>query len=231
MVSFSSAVNRRQFIGSTLSAGSALFLGNGPVISQKKIALIGDSVRAGYQPDVSNYLITKASVWGPEESGLNSIDILQNLGEWIRNAAYDIIHINSGLNDLRTTDFQSVDNLVPIDYYAKNVERIIKAINRYSPGSVIVWATITPVIDVLFNTFHQERMDYRMKNEDVIRYNEAAMKVAGRLGVALNDLYAYLMSGDPSLVILDDGVHYTGYGYQLIAERVTGILEKIIEGN
>jgi lysophospholipase L1-like esterase len=231
MVSFSSAVNRRQFIGSALSAGGALLLGNRQDMSYKKIALIGDSVRAGYQPDVSNYLVTKATVWGPEENGLNTIDILQNLGEWIRNAEYDIIHINSGLNDLRTTDFQSVDNLVPLDYYAKNVERIIKAINRYSSGSIIVWATITPVLDELFHTFHQERMDYSMKNEDVIRYNEAAIKVAGRLGVALNDLYAYLMTGDPSLIILEDGVHYTGYGYQLIAERVTGILEKIIDGN
>jgi len=214
---------------SSLIAGSAVLFGDYKPNSTKKIALIGDSVRTGYQPDVINNLVQKAQVWGPEDDQLNTIDILQNLPVWLRDNNFDIIHINSGLNDLRTLDYQVNENLIPLEFYAKNVERIIKLINRYSPGSVIVWATTTPVADKNYDEFHKNSQEYRMKNDDVIKYNDASVKIINRLGIALNDLYTYLMSGDPESIMLEDGVHFNIYGTQLIAERITGVIEKILQ--
>jgi lysophospholipase L1-like esterase len=221
--------NRRSFLRNSMIAGSAVLFGEYNINSTKRIALIGDSVRTGYQPDVFNNLIQKAQVWGPEDDQLNTIDILQNLPLWLRDNSFDVIHINSGLNDLRTIDYQVSDNLIPLEFYSKNVERIIKLINRYSPGSVIVWATTTPVIEKYYSEFHKNTQDFRMKNDDVIKYNEASIKVISRLGVALNDLYTYLMSGDPESIILEDGVHFNIYGTQLIAERIITVMEKIIQ--
>jgi lysophospholipase L1-like esterase len=186
-------------------------------------------IRTGYQPDVSNYLVNKAEIWGPEIDVINTVSILQNLKDWIQSAHYDIIHINSGLNDLRILDYNGNDNLIPLEFYSKNVERIIKSINRYSPQSVIVWATTTPVVNEIFNVFHQNQQDYQLKNEDVIRYNDSSLQIASRLGVAINDLYSYIMTGDPGLIIQEDGVNYTEYGNELLAERITAVLEKIID--
>ena len=210
-------------------AGGALLIGGMKVRATKKIALIGDMIRTGYQPDVSNYLVNKAEIWGPEIDVVNTVSILQNLKDWIQSTHYDIIHINSGLNDLRILDYNGNDNLIPLEFYLKNVERIIKSINRYSPQSVIVWATTTPVVNEIFNVFHQNQQDYQLKNEDVIRYNDSSLQIASRLGVAINDLYSYIMTGDPGLIIQEDGVNYTEYGNELLAERITAVLEKIID--
>ena len=66
----------------------------------KKLILIGDSIRMGYQAAVIRELIGLADVWAPEQNGGNSANILKHLDEWVLRQSPDIVHINCGLHDL-----------------------------------------------------------------------------------------------------------------------------------
>ena len=49
----------------------------------KKVILVGDSIRMGYQASVVKELEGVAEVWGPEQNGGNSANILAHLDEWV----------------------------------------------------------------------------------------------------------------------------------------------------
>jgi hypothetical protein len=221
-------LNRREFVKKSLLAGTLFFQGGFRSSEIKKVALIGDSIRTGYQEIVEGFLKESAVIWGPEDDMINTIGILENIKIWITNDHFDVIHINSGLNDIRTIDYPGQDHLIPPDLYARNVESIIRIINKYSPGTIIVWATTTPVVDNMFNEFFKAAPDFQLKNEDVILYNDKAKNIVSRMGAAINDLYGYIMTSDPGFIMLNDGVHYTNYGYELIGERTSDVIRKIL---
>ena len=68
----------------------------------KKVILIGDSIRMGYQPTVQQALLNQAHVWVPQENGGTSTNVLAHLDEWILSHRPDIVHLNCGLHDLKT---------------------------------------------------------------------------------------------------------------------------------
>ena len=182
---------------------------------------LGDSIRIGYQWQASLYIESQADVWAPDENTYHTVHLLENADKWIRDQPADIIHLNSGLHDIKCIPFGSRKNLVPVDYYMDNIERIVKYIHRVKSDTIIIWATTTPVIDERAASAHQEQMDFSRYNEDVIRYNEAVKKVTARLGIPVNDLYEFVMSGEPERIITDDGVHFTETGYQFLGEQVS----------
>ncbi len=55
----------------------------------------------GYQDAVQQELGDAAAVWGPEENGGNSQNVLTHLDEWVLSRKPDMVHINCGLHDLR----------------------------------------------------------------------------------------------------------------------------------
>ena len=223
-----SPLNRRDFLRTGLFAGLYVLGPGFKFKDQAQVALIGDSIRKGYQGNVSGFMPDDVTIWSPKAQELNTINILQDLKDWLYTGTFEVIYINSGLNDIRTIDYYSNDPVIPIDLYSRNVENIIKMINRYSPASFVVWATTTPVIDEWFEDWQSNFHDFKLKNEDIIRYNEEAKKTVTRLGAAVDDLFGYIMSGDPKLLMKDDGMHFTDYGYKVLGERVYGVIDKII---
>lgn len=220
-------MDRRSFIvkcGACFPAG--LFLK--PIsfnIQNKKVTLLGDSIRLGYQPYTSLYLMDKVETWGPQENCGNTVDILANASQWIRDQPADIFHINAGLHDLKIIPYDSHSNLVPLKFYEQNVERIIRYVHETCSNAIIIWATTTPVLDEKASAAHREQMDFRRINEDVIKYNENMKKVVGRMGLPVNDLYDFVMSGDPEGIMLDDGVHFTKSGYEFLGEQVADAIK------
>lgn len=194
-----------------------------------KVTLIGDSIRMGYQPYVALYLMDKALFWGPEEDCKHSVNILSNTQNWFQNKPADIIHINSGLEDIKVIPAKSRKNLISPDVYADNITRIIKFIHVVQPDSAIIWATTTPVIDELVQTALEEGRGNAIYNDDVIKYNEVAVKTVTRLGVPVNDLYSFVMDGDPKKIMLDDGVHFSDTGYQFLGEQVANAVEVFLK--
>ena len=62
----------------------------------KKVMLIGDSIRMGYQAKVADLLAAEAVVTGPEENCRFSSYTLFNLSAWVPDDDFDVIHSNNG---------------------------------------------------------------------------------------------------------------------------------------
>lgn len=224
-------MKRRDFIAS----GSLLALGS-PFISRfrypgslDRIALIGDTIRSGYQAYIPLYLDEEVEILSPEESRVNSFDILGAADSWLSDPATRLIHVNSGLEDLKCIPFTDHENLVPRDAYIKNVERIIKYIHRVWPGVILIWATTTPVIQQGQQSSPVKSGKFTYYSEDVIAYNTALRSTCEKMGVPVNDLYQFVMSGDPTRIMLEDGIHFTETGYELLAEQVANAIQVFLD--
>ena len=223
--------NRRRFIRDTgIMTLGALNLSTLPInLKNKNISLLGDSIRMGYQPYVGLYLVDSVNIWGPDENTMHSVHLLCNAPDWIKNHQADIVHLNSGLHDIKNIPFKSRTPLVPATIYAEYIERIIKYIHYCWPECIVIWGTTTPVDDVKANTAHEQANDFSRYNEDVIKYNEVSVKIAQRLGVPVNDLYAFVEEGDKDKIMKDDGVHFTDFGCQLLGEKVADSIQLFIQ--
>ena len=220
---------RRKFIKAGILGGGLTMMGV-PVITiaGKKVALIGDYIRAGYQGYVEYYLGERANVWKPENQLLDTVIVLRHAFEWFSKTKWDIIHINSGHMDIRSTGYSANDHLVPPDYYRLNIEKIIKLIHRYTPRASIVWATTTPVIEELATKNVQKNIIYAISNRYVLQYNDIAKEVMHKLSVPVNDLHKSVLEGDRKTIMAEDGVQFTDYGNELLAEQVTTYIEQFL---
>ena len=223
--------SRRAFL--KYSGSMALGLFSSPAIGMvwkgKNITLLGDSIRLDYQPYVELYLPEGNNIWGPEGNTQHTVNLLANAPRWIKNKPADIIHLNSGLHDIKNIPYDSRRKLVSETLYVENIERIIKYIHYCWPECMVIWATTTPVDEEKANASHQKAGDFTRYNEDVIRYNELSIELVNRLGVPVNDLYTFVMKGDKDKIMKEDGVHFNDFGCQLLAEQVADTLQVFIE--
>lgn len=188
--------------------------------SMKKILLIGDSIRAGYDKYVKMSLKDVAEVGYPGENCRFTTYILRNLKAWVDQAfptgGVDLVHFNVGLwDDLRMEDGEV---LVSIEEYERNLNRIFGLIKRYCPGAKIVFATSTPVREELFR-------ELKRYNRDTEAYNAVGARLAEKHGAAVNDLYA-LMKAQPVEFHSDMTHYYTKDGTRVITNQVLSCLEE-----
>lgn len=178
------------------------------------IALIGDSIRLGYEPYVREALGTGYEFVELRENGYTSANVLAHLEEWCIAPQPQVIHLNCGLHDLKR-EFGSSTTAVPLDAYAANLERIMARL-RAETDARLIWATTTPVN---YERHHANKPFDRLE-EDVRAYNAAALEVVTRHGAAVNDLYALVMREGRDRLLLQDGVHFSPEGYALLGEAV-----------
>ncbi len=188
------------------------------------VVLIGDSIRMGYQATVARELGGRADVWGPEENGGNSRNVLAHLDEWAVRRRPAIVHINCGLHDLRR-ELGCEANAVPLEEYVENVRTILKRLLEHS-GARVIWATTTPVNE----EDHRSRKGFDRFTADVDRYNAAASAVARELDVPIDDLFGEVTARDASTMLLDDGVHYGEEGYRHLGRTVAAFLQPLVDG-
>ncbi|MCC5930399.1 MAG: SGNH/GDSL hydrolase family protein [Cyclobacteriaceae bacterium] len=214
-------MRRREFVKGFFFAGVSLpSLSSFYVLKkQRKIRafLIGDEIRAGYQDFVKKELFAQADITWPEETIINTHDMSDKLDIWLGDTSFDVIHINSGLHDLKI-DQISGQNVVPLTQYIKNLGAIIKKIHQLQPNASIVWATTTPVLD---ERSDREGQAFRYRNADVLSYNEAALMTMGRLGVGLNDVYKLIMESGGPYLLENDGITFREAGNMHLAQWVS----------
>jgi lysophospholipase L1-like esterase len=180
----------------------------------RRITLIGDSIRMGYQAFVRAELEDAAELWWPQENGGTSQNILEHLEAWVLAREPGLVHINCGLHDLRKA-FGAAEAAVPLSQYRTNVETMLRRILARG-GMKVIWATTTPVNE----QWHHQRKGLDRFEADVEAYNREAAEVARRLGVAINDLFAVVMRAGRDRYLQEDGVHFTEAGYRLLGETV-----------
>lgn len=139
----------------------------------KKILLIGDSIRKGYDAYVRESMAGLAKVYFPEENCTFTTNILRFLHVWADNLKLydaDAVHFNAGLWD--TLRIYGDDVLVKPDTYADNLKRIVSRIRFLFPNAKILFATTTPVREDGYFTDFESRT-----NDDVRRYNQIARDI------------------------------------------------------
>ena len=167
----------------------------------KNLLLIGDSIRMGYDKSVKKTLEGKANVIFPGENCRFAAYVLRQFHEYLNGMNgedIDVIHWNAGLWDCLRL-FEEEPH-TPLDVYEYYIERICIRIKKLCPNAHVIFATSTKVIS--------EKMDKNLKryNDEIEKYNEAAVRIVKKYGFSVNDLYALSVTLPEE--VHSDAVHY-----------------------
>jgi lysophospholipase L1-like esterase len=189
----------------------------------KRVILVGDSIRMGYQEIVRAELEGWADVWGPEQNGGTSENVLAHLDEWVITRRPDVLHINCGLHDLRK-EFGQDGAAIPLGAYADNLRTIMTRV-KTETDAIVVWALTTPVNQ----EWHHRIKGFDRFEADVAAYNAAATEIAQELNIVVNDLVATVTSAGRDDLLLPDGVHFKPQGYTLLGKAVADQIKRVAD--
>ena len=186
----------------------------------KKIVLLGDSIREGYDKYVKHAFCGIAEVYYPKENCRFASYILRHLPDWKRDFDcgddVDLVHWNAGLwDDLVMADGKKHTS---IELYGEYIQRVCDVIRLLFPRAKVIFATSTPVREELFLGL------MKRYNSDTREYNAIAVKTVKKNGAEINDLYA-AVEGCPDEYYSDSTHLYTPGGTRLLAERVVDAIE------
>jgi hypothetical protein len=181
----------------------------------KRVLLLGDSIRMGYEPLVRQRLEGLAEVAAPEENGRFAKHTLWGVNLWIRDLGKpDIVHWNNGLWDLHH-EAPMVEALTSLNEYLGQMKRILNELQR--TGAKIIFATTTPI----------PPDGVGRSNAEIDLYNAAVVEVMEANDVEVNDLNS-LVKQNLAGNICEDKVHLTEQGNRLCAEQVIGKIKKYL---
>ncbi len=191
----------------------------------KKVLLLGDSIRMGYDDYVRDLLKDRCMVYYDDlDNGRFAAYTLWQANQFFKNyGKFDVVHWNNGYWDMNV-ESPMVDAMHPVDEYVHFLKRIIKEIRRN--GAEIIFATTTPILTsgtAIDNTGTGMEISYN--NDWVVKYNEAAKGLMAEQNVTVNDLYA-LMLKDENYFKCEDMLHLTEKGYKICAEQAARLIEE-----
>ena len=189
----------------------------------KKILLIGDSIRAGYDKYVKMAFDGVAEVTFPKENCRFASYVLRELTTWKKQYCgdedVDLVHWNAGLWDCLT--MLDEKHLTPLDVYKDYIERDCIVIKKLFPKAKMIFATSTPVQEHLFGAM-------KRFNSDIEAYNAAATEIVKAHGGEINDLYT-LMCAQPAEYHSDMTHYYTKDGTRVITDQVIAHIENALD--
>ncbi len=198
------------------------------IVLRSKVLLLGDSIRQNYEKKVKENLINKADVVFPNDNGRFCSFTLRYLHEWFRALSkdgkdFDLIHFNCGLWDILRLSNES-EPFTGLEEYKKLLIRIKDRMTYFYPKAKLIFALTTSVIEPGFEpgiTIGERR------NEDIIKYNKAAIEVFEKTEVKINDLWT--VSNTIPVEGRSDDVHFeTEQGINILAKAVTEAIEKYL---
>ena len=182
----------------------------------KKIILIGDSIRMGYDKYVKDALAGTAEVYYSDDGARFSEYTLRYLSDWKHDNGWgediDLIHWNTGLWDV--LEMYGEAPISNPQQYGETIAKIYRQIKLLFPNAKQVFATSTSVIE--------ERYDWTRKrhNSTIEQYNKIAVDALSKTDCVINDLYT-LTKNAPLEIRAGDPTHfYTPEGTKLIGDRV-----------
>ena len=186
----------------------------------KKVLLIGDSIRMGYDKYVKKHLKDSCEVYYPNENCRFAQYVYRHLHDWKNwlntGDNVDLVHWNVGLWDCLVLDDEGC--LTPPEMYAYFMEKICLRIKKLFPKAKVVFATSTPIIEDRFD----KAVLYRL-NADVRKYNEIAVEICKKHGFAINDLYPVL-ENVPVEYYIDAAHPYTKEGTTITTNAVSKVI-------
>lgn len=189
----------------------------------KKIVLIGDSVRMGYDKYVKEALSGAAEVFYPTENCRYAQNVLRFAHEWKKNGEWgddvDLVHWNAGLWDV--LELFGDEPLSTPEFYEYTISRIDKRLRMLFPKAKIVFATSTSVNEA------RSGANFTRKNSNIEKYNALALRALSSTDTVINDLYA-LVSTFPD-EYHSDWVHFrTPEATEVIGGRVISVICELL---
>ena len=179
----------------------------------KKVLLLGDSRRQGYEPFVRELLEGRAEVHGPKENGRWAGYTLNSLRFWLSEFPVpDVVHWSCGLWDLGD-DYHIGRPFSLPEEYESAVERTVIVLRKLFPGVKIIFGTIMPVGS--------------SDPTGIMQYNEIMRRVAEREGIPVDDLFQ-LMKDKMCEYDRGDGLHLNAEGNTLVAKQVVSAIEAFL---
>ena len=203
----------------------------------KKVLLIGDSIRLGYQDDVIEELKGEYEVWGPPENCRFAKFTLNELGRWIQDCAKnskteydealltpgagiseqevypDIIYWNNGLWDTSIV-YEEDGPFTPIPEYITYMSKILREFRKITDK--VIFATTTPVKPINPN----------QKNDIITEYNKAIVEFMENENVVISDLNK-LVSENIDEYISPDNIHLSAEGKKACAKVIAECIRKV----
>lgn len=191
----------------------------------KKVLLLGDSIRMGYDHYVRDLLKDKCAVYYDEnDNGRFAAYTLWQANQFFKDyGKFDVVHWNNGYWDMNV-EAPMTDAMHPIDEYIHFLKRIITEIRRN--GAEIIFATTTPILksgSAIDNTGTGMEISYN--NDWVVQYNDVAKKLMAEQNIMVNDLYAQMLKGE-NFYKCEDMLHLTEEGYRICAEQAAKRIEE-----
>ena len=185
----------------------------------KKILLLGDSIRMGYDDYVKELLEGKCEVYyDANDNGRFAAYTLWQMNQMFRKyGPFDLVHWNNGYWDMNI-EAPMETALYPIDEYSYLLRRIAREIRKN--GAKVVFALTTPIVRPESSVGYNDAW--------VKSYNEAAKKVMAEENVLINDLYT-LCKEDDNYYKCSDGLHLTEEGYRRCAEAIAALVLKELD--
>ncbi len=190
----------------------------------KRVLLLGDSIRMGYDEYVKELLAGEFEVvYDDADNGRFAAYTLWQANQFFRHCGrFDVVHWNNGYWDMNV-EAPMVEAIHPVPEYVHFLGRILAEIRRN--GAVPVFATSTPILsEEAAQAVMKEGIPRTFyKNEWVVEYNKAAVDFMEREGVAVNDLYSLCLES-PTCYKCPDLLHLTQEGYKRCAEQTAAAI-------
>ena len=185
----------------------------------KKVLLLGDSIRMGYDKYVRESLAEVAEVYYPPENCRFSQYTLRYLAAWKKEQKWpgdmDLVHWNVGLWDVG--EIFDDGPLSSIEHYKDMIRRIDKRLRMLFPNAKMVFAMTTAVREEGY------KGNFRRHNAVIEKFNEAALEVLGETDTVFNDLYEHTKNIAPEYC--SDMTHYnTPVGAAYMGGKVLGTI-------
>ena len=192
----------------------------------KKVLLLGDSIRMGYDSIVKEMLEGEALVFydDVDNGRYASYTYGQMKDLYEKFGPFDVVHFNNGYWDMNREE--NSEACEPLPVYLQDLKNIVEYVR--SQGGIPVFASTVPIYDEgksLDNTGTNCALNY--KNEWVINYNMAARALMNELKVEYNDLYELMLKGDMYYKCYDF-LHLTHEGYTICAKQIVDIIKKLM---
>lgn len=185
----------------------------------KKIVLIGDSIRLGYEKYVKEAFDGVADVYSPTENCRFAEYTLRFAHEWKSKGEWptdvDAVHWNAGLWDVLR--ILGDDPLTPKCAYENFIRRIDKRLRAIFPNAKFIFATSTAVKEEGYGS------SFKRFNKDIEEYNAIALSVLSETDTMIDDLYA--VTKDIPDACRSDMTHFnTPDGVKTMGSAVVGSL-------
>ena len=192
----------------------------------KKVLLLGDSIRMGYEAFVKELLQDECEVYFSEDNGRFAAYTLWQANQMFKQYGhFDVVHWNNGYWDMNVEEPME-EAMHPLDEYRHFLERIIVQCRKN--GAKIIFATTTPVPEKgsAFDVSHTGcYISY--DNEWVRAYNRVAKDLMEKEHIPVNDLYALMQNGE-NYYKCPDKLHLTMEGNRLCAQQAAAMIRHVL---